>query len=241
MLVNKQNEIMDYHEDYAPMRSDKTVGLMGGKEQIAKGVKGISKILTDETIQYPSWGALSEFSLSSLAHLAPRLPFRIHQSSYLLYASIPSPLSFPSVLSKFFIPVEVFRDTDVVEYQLGKKSFVSASKRFINKQTSLIAFQKGLTRSSSSSPLSSSSDFVEGMNNQSVREKGQEQERVKGKDKGDELPTQAVQEGELEQRFKKRREKSKGSTPPLVPASPLHSLLAELPMLDKSLFVHRKT
>ena len=103
-LVNKQNEIMDFHEDYAPMRPEGKTGGMGNKEQIAKGTKGISKILTDATIQYPSWGAL--------------------------------------ILSKDFIPEHIFKETDVIEYQKGRVSYISNSKRFISKEKSLIAFQK---------------------------------------------------------------------------------------------------
>ncbi len=78
--------------------------MMAAKEEIAKGIKGISKILTDDTLQYPSWGAL--------------------------------------ILSKYFIPASVFKETDVVEYQHGRKSFVSHSARFVSKEESLISFQK---------------------------------------------------------------------------------------------------
>ena len=36
-LVNEQNIIMDTHEDYSPMRSDKTKGMLD-KAEIAKGL-----------------------------------------------------------------------------------------------------------------------------------------------------------------------------------------------------------
>jgi hypothetical protein len=110
-LVDLQNEIMDTHEDYAALRTatatvgggvsgvgkekgrssanvvtqdgnaSLTKGGHSGKEQIAKGIKGISKIITSETIGYPDYGAL--------------------------------------VLSRDFIPVWVFRNTDIVEYRNG--------------------------------------------------------------------------------------------------------------------------
>lgn len=59
-LVDKQNDIMDHHEDYAALRSVNTkVGGKGDKTQIAKGVKGISKLHRSETLLYPSYGALA--------------------------------------------------------------------------------------------------------------------------------------------------------------------------------------
>lgn len=111
-LVNEQNYIMDNHEDYAPMRSEKTRGMMD-KSEIAKGfasisikpyyelpgnaifqisyagIKGISKVLTTETIQYPDIKALE--------------------------------------LSSFFIPKWVFRNTDIVEYREGQITYISDS------------------------------------------------------------------------------------------------------------------
>lgn len=51
--VNEQNRIMDEHEDYAALRSAGKEGNIKNKEQIAKGRKGISKLLTSETMYYP--------------------------------------------------------------------------------------------------------------------------------------------------------------------------------------------
>lgn len=58
-LVNKQNEIMDTHEDYAALRGiTKVTDKMQTKVQIAKGMKGITKLLTTEKFRYPAYGAL---------------------------------------------------------------------------------------------------------------------------------------------------------------------------------------
>jgi hypothetical protein len=69
--VELQNSIMDNHEDYAALRSDSpsnsSNSKKGGhkdKKQIAKGIKGISKIVTADTVIYPPMGSLelsSEF------------------------------------------------------------------------------------------------------------------------------------------------------------------------------------
>jgi hypothetical protein len=105
-MVDKQNDIMDNHEDYAALRAGDTMykaqnktrpGKHKDKKQIAKGIKGISKLMTntrpDDTILYPSMGAL--------------------------------------ILSDF-LPKSIFSNTDIVEYRNGKIRYVSDSIYAVN-------------------------------------------------------------------------------------------------------------
>lgn len=86
--VNLQNKIMDEHDDYAALRSEGKIGAIKDKVQIAKGRKGISKLLTSETMYYPP------------------------------YKSI--------MLSTTFLPAEVLRNTDIIEYdKKGKVRYLS--------------------------------------------------------------------------------------------------------------------
>eukprot|EP01038_Epipyxis_sp_PR26KG_P012142 gene12142-16256_t len=89
-LVEKQNDIMDNHEDYAALRPMINNNKKSEKKELTKGIKGISKILTYETIGYPSYGAL--------------------------------------LLSSYFIPQDIFKNTDVVEYKEGKARYITDSK-----------------------------------------------------------------------------------------------------------------
>eukprot|EP01038_Epipyxis_sp_PR26KG_P004343 gene4343-6146_t len=61
-LINKQNDILDHHEDYAALRPlgkfEKSFSI-SKKKEILKGLRGVSKIYTDEMIGYPTMEALT--------------------------------------------------------------------------------------------------------------------------------------------------------------------------------------